>query len=262
MIDYSFTYGNLEFWLLIFVRVSAFVTVAPLIGGQNTGVTNLAKIMFAAFVSVLLIGVVPRTELQYGSVFGYAALVVKEALCGAIIGFGAQVCIQAAGFAGQIVDMMTGLSMVTMMDPTSGNQITITGTIYNQVIMVMLIVSGMYRYLLSAITDSYHWLPVNGLVIHSERLISAMADFLKNYIVIGFRIALPVFIVTFVMNFILGILAKVAPQMNMFSVGIQIKILTGLAVLYVSARMLGVAADFILRNMEILMEQFINAMRA
>lgn len=262
MIDYAFTYGNLEYWLLIFVRVSAFVSVAPLVGGQNTGVTNTVKVMFAVFLSALLIGVVPRAEIQYASVFGYAAIVLKEALCGAIIGFGAQVCIQAAGFAGQIVDMMTGLSMVTMMDPSSGNQITISGTIYNQTIMAMLLVSGMYRHVISAIADSYHWLPVNGLVIHSEKLISAMADFLKNYIVIGFRIALPVFIVTFVMNFILGILAKVAPQMNMFSVGIQIKILTGLAVLYVSARMLGSAADFILRNMEILMEQFINAMRA
>ena len=261
MIDYSFTYGNLEFWLLIFVRVTAFVTVAPLVGGQNTGVTNTAKVMFAAFLSVLLIGVVPRTEVVYSSVFGYAAVVIKEALCGAIIGFGAQICIQAAGFAGQIVDMMTGLSMVTMMDPSSGNQVTITGTIYNQVIMVMLIVSGMYRFMLSAIADSYHWLPVNGLAIHSEELISAMAEFLKNYIVIGFRIALPIFIVTFITNFILGILAKVAPQMNMFAVGIQIKILSGLAVLYVSSRMLGSAADFILRNMEVLIERFINAMR-
>ena len=261
MIDYSFTYGNLEFWLLVFVRVSAFVAVAPLIGGQNTGVTNTAKIMFAAFLSVLLIGVVPRTEIVYSSVFGYAALVIKEVLCGALIGFATQICIQAAGFAGQIVDMMTGLSMVTMMDPSSGNQVTISGTIYNQVIMVMLVVSGMYRFMISAISDSYHWLPVNGIAIHSEQLISAMADFLKNYIVIGFRIALPVFIITFIMNFTLGILAKVAPQMNMFAVGIQIKILTGLMILYVSSRMLASAADFILRNMEILIERFINAMR-
>ena len=261
MIDYTFSYLDLEYLLLIFVRVSAFVSVAPLVGGQNTGVTNTVKIAFAGFLSIMLWGVVPREALAYASVFGYGAIVIKEALCGAIIGMAAQMCIQAAGFAGQIVDMMTGLSMVTMMDPTSGNQVTISATIYNQAIMVMLVVSGMYRYMISAVADSYRWIPVNGVLVQSEKLISAMIVFLRNYIVIGFRIALPVFIVTFVINFVLGILAKVAPQMNMFAVGIQIKILVGLVILYISSRMLGGAADFILHYMEVLIEQFIDAMR-
>ena len=257
MIDYTFSYLDLEYLLLIFVRVSAFVTVAPLIGGQNTGVTNTVKIVFAGFLSIMLWGVVPREALAYASVFGYGAIVIKEALCGAIIGMATQMCIQAAGFAGQIVDMMTGLSMVTMMDPTSGNQVTISATIYNQAVMVMLVVSGMYRYMISAVADSYRWIPVNGVLVQSEKLISAMIVFLRNYIVIGFRISLPVFIV----NFVLGILAKVAPQMNMFAVGIQIKILVGLVILYISSRMLGGAADFILHYMEVLIEQFIDAMR-
>lgn len=262
MVSYAFTYDNLLYALLILARIASFVAVAPLIGGNNTGVSNAVKVAFAVFFSAMLYGVVPRAALDYDSVFGYSVIVLKEVFCGIAIGLAAQLCMQVTSFAGHIVDMMSGLSMVTQMDPTSGNQVTITGTIYNQVIMAMLVVSGMYRYLFMAIADSYAWVPVNGAVFHEQAIVLSMFDFLKNFFIIGFRVALPVFLVTFTINIVLGVLAKVAPQMNMFSVGIQIKILTGMAILYLSARMLGAAADFILRNMRILMEQFIRAMSA
>lgn len=260
MVSYAFTYDNLLYALLILTRVASFAAVAPLIGGNNTGVSNAVKVAFSVFFSILLYGVVPRAELDYTSVFGYALIVVKEALCGVAIGLGAQICMMVTSFAGQIVDMMSGLSMVTQMDPASGSQVTITGTIYNQVIMVMLVVSGMYRYLFTALADSYQWIPVSGAVFHEQTMVTAVITFIVNFFIIGFRVALPVFLVTFTLNMILGVLAKVAPQMNMFSVGIQIKILVGLAILYLTCSMMTGAADFILRNMRVVVEQFIGAM--
>ncbi|MBR0090974.1 MAG: flagellar biosynthetic protein FliR, partial [Lachnospiraceae bacterium] len=142
MINYTFTYAALLHFLLVFVRVTAFITVAPLIGGQNTGVSNTVKIGFSALFTVLLVGVVPQTELQYSSIAGYTVLVLQEVVCGLIIGFAAQICLMVTAIAGQVVDMMAGLSMVTMMDPTSGSQVTISGTIYNQTFLTMMIVSG------------------------------------------------------------------------------------------------------------------------
>lgn len=260
MISYTFTYENLLHLLLVFARITAFVSVAPLIGGQNTGVTNTVKVGFSALLSVLLVGTVPREELVYASVAGYAVIVIKEVVCGLIIGFAAQICLQVTAIAGQVVDMMSGLSMMTMFDPTTGSQVTITGTIYSQVFMTMMIVSGMYRYLFKALADSYQWIPLNGVVLREDSFVMAITAFLRNFFVIGFRVALPVFIVTFVLNIVLGVLAKVAPQMNMFAVGIQIKVLAGLGILFMTAGMLGSAADFILRNMRILMEQFMAAM--
>ena len=260
MISYTFTYENLLHLLLVFARITAFVAVAPLIGGQNTGVTNTVKVGFAVMLSILLFGTVPREELVYSSVAGYAVIVIKEVVCGLIIGFAAQICLQITAIAGQVVDMMAGLSMVTMMDPTSGSQVTITGTIYSQVFMTMMVVSGMYRYMFMALADSYQWIPVNGVILRDDSFVVTITAFLRNFFVIGFRVALPVFIVTFVLNIVLGVLAKVAPQMNMFAVGIQIKVLTGLGILFLTAGMLGSASDFIMRNMRTLMEQFIRAM--
>ena len=71
---------------------------------------------------------------------------------------------------------------------------------------------------------------------------------------------MPVFCVMLLLNCVLGILAKVAPQMNMFVVGMQLKVLTGLTIMYFTVRMLPGAADFIFREMKVVVEAFVKGM--
>ena len=124
----------------------------------------------------------------------------------------------------------------------------------------MLFVSGMHRYLLQAIADTYRLIPINGAVFHTDELMASMIRFMSEYIVIGFRICLPVFAVIMILNTILGILAKVAPQMNMFAVGIQLKILVGLSTLFFSTVMLPGAADFIFRQMKAMVTRIVEGL--
>jgi flagellar biosynthetic protein FliR len=124
--------------------------------------------------------------------------------------------------------------------------------------MGMMLVSGLYRYLVSALADSFTLIPVNGAVFHSDKLLDSMLTFFGAYMVIGFRICLPIFIVTFVVNVILGVLARVAPQMNMFAVGMQLKLILGLTLMYMTSTLLYNASDFIFTNMKVLMRAFID----
>ena len=63
-----------------------------------------------------------------------------------------------------------------------------------------------------------------------------------------------------ILNAILGIMAKVAPQMNMFAVGIQLKLLVGLAVLFITIFLLPDIANFIFKEMKTMMVSFIEGM--
>ena len=157
--------------------------------------------------------------------------------------------------------MQTGLSMVTLFDPTTKENTSITGAYYQYVLMLMLVASGMYRYLLRALADTFTLIPVNGAVFHGDLLVTAMLEFLTDYIVIGFRIVLPVFCVILLMNAVLGVLAKVSPQMNMFSVGIQLKIIAGLAVMLLTTGMLSGMSDLIFREMQKMMSSFVGAIQ-
>jgi flagellar biosynthetic protein FliR len=210
------------------------------------------------FVSVLLYQVLsPAEAVIYDTVMAYALIVIKEALVGLLIGFGANICTSIVNFAGSVADMEIGLSMVTLMDPTTKEMSSITGVFYQYIVMFMLIATGMYRYLLSAIADTFSLIPVNGAVFRSEALLDTILVFLSDYIIIGFRIVLPIFCVMVLLNAILGVMAKVSPQMNMFSVGIQLKILVGLSVLFLSATMLSGASDFIFREMQQMITGFV-----
>jgi len=236
-----------------------FVYLAPFYGMR--GVPNQVKIGLSFFVSVLLFPMTqPHEPLAYSTVWGYAMIVAKEALTGLFIGYGVSICTSIVSFAGRIIDMETGLSMANLMDPTTREMSSMTGVFYQYAVTLILMISGMHRYLLTALAETYTLIPVNGAVFHTDKLMETMLTFLKNYISIGFRICLPVFAVMLLLNAVLGIMAKVAPQMNMFAVGLQLKVLVGLCVIFITVGMLPGIADFIYTEMKEMMVAFVESM--
>lgn len=259
MIDISFTYADLEFFLLILVRVTCFIHVAPLFGMNGT-VPRRVKIGLSIFIAYFLFFYLDHNEVVYHTLSEYAVIVMKEAVTGFLIGWGAQLCMTVTSFAGCISDMEIGLSMVNLMDPLTQQSATFSGVFYQYVFSLFMLITGMYEYLIKALMDTFTLIPVNGAVFHTESLIDALIRFMSDYIIIGFRICLPIFCVILLLNCVLGILAKIAPQMNMFSVGIQLKVLTGLSIMFLTVRMLPGAADFIFREMKELINVFVGGM--
>lgn len=259
MIDYSFTYASLEYFLLIFTRITCFIFIAPFFSMNNT--PHRVKIGLGFFTSLLIFYVLrPLEPLGYTTLLGYAVIVLKEALTGLIIGFGANMCSSIVSFAGHVIDMEVGLAMVSLMDPTTRENTSISGVFYQYVVTLMLIVSGMYQYLLKALTDTFTLIPINGAIFRTDSLTSAMIRFMSEYIVIGFRICLPVFAVMIMLNVVLGVLAKVSPQLNMFAVGIQIKILVGLTVMFLTVGMMPIASNFIFEQMKKIIVAFVEGL--
>lgn len=260
MIDYSFSYGDLELFLLIFVRVASFVYIAPFFSMSNT--PSRVRVGLAFFISVLLYQTGPEQEVAYDTLTGYTIIVMKEAVTGFLIGFGANLCTAVVSFAGQIADMEMGLSMASLFDPATKQQTTITGVYYNYMVLLLLMISGMHRYLLKALAETYELIPINGAVFHDDALLQALITFMGDYIIVGFRICLPIFAVMIILNAVLGILAKVSPQLNMFAVGIQMKVLVGFCVLFVTTAMLPDAAGFIYEQMKRMVVGFVRVMSA
>ena len=259
MINYSFTVYELEYFLLILVRVSCFVYICPFFSMKNT--PNRVRIALSVFISMLMYqSLAPGGGPMTDSVVGYAIIVMKEAIAGLLIGLSANLCTSVFTLAGSIADMETGLSMVQLMDPSTREQISITGGLYNYAYSMILIASGMYRYLLGALADTYKLIPVNGVNFNAEGLMQTVLMFLSDYILIGFRIILPIFASMMMLNAILGVMAKVSPQMNMFAVGIQLKVLTGLTILFLTVGLMPKACDLIFAEMKKLMVSFVSNM--
>lgn len=259
MINYSFSIEDLEFYLLVATRVSCFVFTAPFFSTQN--VPRRAKVGFSLLVAFLLYRfVVPHYVLQYNTIPGYASLVLKEATAGLLLGFSTNLCMYIMQFVGTLSDMDIGLSMVSFFDPVTRVNTGFTGTLYQYSLLLILCVTDMYQWILRAFVDSYKLIPTGRIEFNVDSLFESMAGFMTDYIVIGFRIFLPIFGVMLLLNAVLGIMAKIAPQVNMFSVGMQLKILVGLGVLFLTIGMLPSISDFIFSEMKVMFERFVGGM--
>ncbi|MBQ0028059.1 MAG: flagellar biosynthetic protein FliR [Lachnospiraceae bacterium] len=259
MLNYSFDLNNLEYFLCILIRITMFIFTAPFF--SQSGVPRQYKVGFSIFLSGLMYGVIgEHPDLQYMTVWGYAVIVLKEALTGLVIGYSTSICNTIIDFAGRIIDMESGLSMVNLVDPATRQQSSVSGVIYQYGVLLMLFLSGMHRYLLKALAETFELVPVNGAIINTDRLLESCVSFMGDYIAIGFRICLPVFGVMILLNAVLGIMARVAPQMNMFSVGMQIKVLVGLCILFFTIGMLPSVSNLIYSEMKTMMASFVNTM--
>ncbi len=259
MINYGFSLYTFEYFLMILVRVATFVYIAPFFGMNNT--PNRVKIGFSVFLAIILFQIIqPKEVLEYTGVIEFAIIVLKEGITGLLIGFAANICNSIIVFSGKVIDMEIGLAMANLYDPTTRSQSGLSGTMYNYFIMMLLIVTDMHHYILRALVDTYQILPVNGAVFDWDHLMGSMLMYMTDMMVIGFRIALPIFACSMILSCILGIMAKVAPQMNMFAVGMQIKVLLGLGIMFLTVVLIPNISGFIFTEMKRMIVSMIEGM--
>ncbi len=243
--DIALTYW--EIFLLILARIASFIYTAPLFGIPS--IPQRVKVSLSLFISILIFMLLPDKSLVYNGILDYAILVIKESVVGLLLGFVCNVCVQVVTFMGHIVDTNIGLSMATMYDPSLRMQTGVTGTFYYYTTFLLMLVSGLYQFLISAIIDSYSIIPFGAVTINTT-LYDSFLEVIASYFIIGIRLALPVFVTIMLLNVVLGILTKVAPQMHMFSIGVQLKLLLGLAVMFLTVGLLPVISSAIFNMMK------------
>lgn len=259
MVNYGFSLYTFEYFLMILVRVATFVYIAPFFGMTNT--PRRVKAGFSVLLAILLFQTIqPKETLEYSGVIGFAIIVLKEGITGLLIGYAANICNSIIVLSGKIIDMETGLAMASIYDPTTRTQTGFTSAMYNYFIMMLLIITNMHHYILRALVDTYEIIPVNGAVFEWDHLLETMLMYMTDMMIIGFRIALPIFACSMILSCILGIMAKVAPQMNMFAVGMQLKVLLGLGIMFLTIVLLPSISDFIFTEMKRMMISMIEGM--
>ncbi|MBO6015150.1 MAG: flagellar biosynthetic protein FliR [Lachnospiraceae bacterium] len=240
------------------VRVTAFFISAPFFSMNNT--PRRLKVGLGILVAYILYQVTwPHDAVEYLTVLEYAIIVIREAIVGLMIGFGANICSSIVLYVGRIIDMEIGLAMANQMDPTTRENASISGVYLQYMTTLLLLVSGFHRDLIQSLAETYTLIPVNGAIFNKDALYTSFILFLSDYLNIGFRICLPVFCVSLIVNVVLGIMAKSSPQMNMFAVGMQIKVLIGLCVLFFTTAMLPYIADFVYTEMKTMVVRLVEA---
>ncbi len=217
-------------FLLMLTRCSGIFMIAPFFGSLNIPVTIRAAAAFAF--TLVLFPVVDGlgTVAAPPSVWAFAGSVLAELFIGWLIGFIAYVCFSAIHMAGKVMDMQVGFAVVNVMDPTSGQQIPLIGSLlYNLGIIVFLVTNG-HHVIITALVESFRMVPLAAMQPNLS-LTMLLVDFTNGIFVTGMKIAMPVTFAILLVNVALGILARTMPQMNIFVVGIPLQLMVGVGVL-------------------------------
>lgn len=253
MIEETFSIYHWEYYLVVLVRVMGALAYAPIFGNMN--VTRRARLFIGIAVAYAMISVHPYEPLNYTTFLEYSIILLKELVVGLTMGFTANITLTIINMGGQFVDREIGFSMVSSFDSNFGVETTVTSQFYDMLVMVIMLSSSMHYYILSALADSFDLIPIGQVVIDAGKLYDTMIEYIAAYFVIGLRICLPVIIATILVSVVLGVLAKTAPQLNMFVVGFQLKIFVGLAVVFVTLQFLPTITTYVFEQMQIIVQK-------
>lgn len=206
--------------LLIFSRISSFMVLAPLFRGRNvpTGV----KMGLSLLISFLLRPGIVLTQPLAATTWGLLVLVAKEMAIGLSIGFFIQLFFFAVGMAGQLIDVEMGFHMANILEPLSGSQLPLIGNLFSMVFTLLYLSIHGHLLLLKALVESFQLLPLGSFLPPAG--LNLMVEAMTGLLALAVQIALPVIGASLFTSIIFGILAKSVPQMNVFIVGMPLKV--------------------------------------
>ncbi len=221
--------NQFEIFLLVFVRMTGLFVIAPIFGRQN--VPTYLKIGFSFFLALMLVSSVKiDSPIVYSDIYNYALLVIKEFIVGLSIGYVAYMVFSAIYMAGQLIDMQVGFGMVSVLDPLSNIQVPVTSNFYYMMTMLVFMAVNGHHVLIRSLYESYSRIPLGGAVFNTNML-NGMIKIFGDMLVIGFKVSAPIIAAILLVDIALGVISRTMPQLNIFVVGMPLKIVVGILVM-------------------------------
>lgn len=217
-------------FLLIFCRITAFFVVAPVFSAKN--VPNQFKIGLSFFITLIVFSTIDPSSMTFDGV--YLVAIMKEIVIGLLIGFVAYLFFTVVQISGSFIDMQMGFSMANIIDPMTGTQSPILGNLKFMLAVLLFISMNGDHYFIHAIVDSYKWVPLSNEAfahIYNGQVSEFLLQSFATVFLLAFQMAAPMIAALFLIDVGLGILARTAPQFNIFVIGMPLKVLVGFILL-------------------------------
>lgn len=218
-------------WFYPFCRVGAFFMALPIVGAGMVPIRiRLGLSVFTTLVIMMSLPRVPQVDPFSGMSF---LIIVQQILLGLGLGFFVQLLFQAFVVGGQAVAMQTGLGFSVLMDPVNGFSVTSISQLYLMSTNLLFFTMNGHLAVLELLTTSFFHIPVS----------TSSFDLAKLYYFVeqgswmfqsGLLIALPAVTALLVVNFIFGVMSRVAPQMNIIAIGFPFTMVAGLIIIWLT----------------------------
>lgn len=243
---------------LVVMRMTGAIVFNPILG--RTNLPRTAKAAFIFSLSLLLYlqegGILQH---QPSGMLEYGFMLIKELMVGFSIGFSMELSFAIIRFSSAITDYTMGLSMAQVYDPQYHTQMTITSGLFYAFLALLFLATDGHVRLISLFFTSARLIPFGEVTIRQE-LYLFMLELFKSSIVTGLQVAFPLVAMEMVTEAAVGILMRMIPQINVFAVNFQIKIIVGLMILLFMFNPMADKLNVIIQQIFVNIEQLLDLM--
>jgi flagellar biosynthetic protein FliR len=239
--------------ILAFSRVASFLFFVPFL--RNKAIPSIVKITISVAISLVAVGKMGKLPVE--TLPDMVIMILTQILIGITLAYVVEMIFTAATIAGGILDIDLGFSAAQVMDPMTNHPVTVMSNFFSVLFTIVFISVGGVNFLIAGIVHSFAFTTPLFFMGHLPFLEVLMGYF--NYMLVSsIQIALPLMATMFIVNFILLILGKSAPQMNIFQNMFAIKIVVGIFFLYVTLPFLG---EVFMEINDSLMDKYLEVMK-
>lgn len=216
---------NILLFSLIIMRISGFILFNPILGRRN--IPGLVRGGIIIVLSMILLTTKQYPPVEAQTTIEYAVLLLKEFFVGYALGLVVNLFLYIVILAGETIDHQMGLSMAKIYDVQSNSSLALSTTYYNILFMLLFFVSDAHVAMLQMLLNSGEILPY-GSIVFQESVSTAILQIFSDCTVFAVKMSLPILAAEIFLEIGVGILMKTIPQINVFIVNIQAKLILGL----------------------------------
>ena len=215
-------------WIWPFLRISALITAAPVFG--NRLVPTRIRLGVALTLTVVIVAAMPpMSPIDPVSVPGLL-IAVQQLLIGAALGFALRLVFAVLELGGHLIAQMMGLGFAVLVDPQNGIDEPVVSRLYIILATLVFLALNGHLAIIEVLSDSFVTLPIGSGGLGSDGLWTLVthASWVFSSAV---RMALPAIVALFIVNLAFGVMARAAPQLNIFAVGFPLTLIFGFFVM-------------------------------
>lgn len=240
----SVTSAQLDAWLGLFIfpltRILALLATAPVFNNAALPV-RIRLVTGLAIAMALSPALPPPAPIPAGSWIGLA-VIAEQLLIGVLMGFALRIAFVAIDVAGELIGLQMGLSFATFFDPLSSSVTPVMTSFLGLLTALIFLAMNGHLLTLTVLAESFTLLPVSATPFHAAALSSLLTASAMMFS-LGVMLALPLITALLITNISLGVLARVAPTLNLFAVGFPVTLALGFIVLLLSLPYIGDAME-------------------
>ncbi len=233
-------------YILVFARIAAFFVTVPLFSYRTIPTTF--KIGLSIFLAIILAQTVPLEIIPFDMFF--IVLLLKEVMVGIFIGLIAFMVVSAVQIAGGFIDFQMGFAIANVVDPQTGAQSPLIGQYFYIIALLFLLAVNGHHMLIDGLHYSFQVIALDSFIPFSHASIGAfIVQTFNAMFVIAFQIAIPIVGCLFLVDVALGLIARTVPQLNVFVVGLPIKIFVSFVAILIFLGMYMYLAEMLFKTM-------------